>query len=85
MSNKEIMKTLIKGIEQPEYITLLLQLCKINSENKIDALHSHFCRGLSVEASAVFNDVKPQNLHSTIKRLNEMAAIVEKIKRLSRN
>ena len=77
------MKILMKGMEQPEYIALLLQLCKISSENKIDALHSHFCRGLTVETAAVLNDVKPQNLRSAIKRLNEVAGIVENIKHIN--
>ena len=74
------MKLLVKGIEPQERVNLIMQLTKIKSENIRSALIDHLSKGLSVNDAAMLNDVPQQNFNRALKRLNEVAAVVEKIK-----
>lgn len=58
----------------------LFLLCKISSENLKDAISDHLVKGLDEKNAALLNDVKKENLSRALKRLNEIAAIVEDIK-----
>ncbi|NQZ24477.1 MAG: hypothetical protein HRT53_20825 [Colwellia sp.] len=61
-------------------LNLLLQLCKIKSENIKNALSDHLVRGISKTSAAVFNNVQPPNLTRALIRLEEQAKIVEQLK-----
>ena len=71
---------LIKGIEPQERVNLIMKLTKIGSENIRSALIDHLSKGLSENDAAMLNDVPQQNFNRALKRLNEVAAVVEKIK-----
>ena len=74
------MKMLVRGIEPQERVSLIMQLTKIGSENIRSALIDHLSKGLSENDAAMLNDVPQQNFNRALKRLNEVAAVVEKIK-----
>ena len=74
------MKMLVRGIEPQERVDLIMQLTKIGSENIKSALIDHLSKGLSENDAAMLNDVPQQNFNRALKRLNEVAAVVEKIK-----
>ena len=74
------MKFLTKGLESEERINLLLQLTKIGSENIKSALVDHLTKGLAENDAAMLNDVSQQNFNRALKRLNNVAGVVEKIK-----
>jgi len=74
------MKMLVRGIEPQERVSLIMELTKIGSENIRSALIDHLSKGLSENDAAMLNDVPQQNFNRALKRLNEIAAVVEKIK-----
>jgi len=71
---------LVRGIEPQERVSLIMELTKIGSENIRSALIDHLSKGLSENDAAMLNDVPQQNFNRALKRLNEIAAVVEKIK-----
>jgi len=76
------MKMLVRGIEPQERVNLIMELTKIGSENIKSALIDHLSKGLSENDAAMLNDVPQQNFNRALKRLNEIAAVVEKIKEI---
>ena len=74
------MKLLVKGIEPQERVNMVIGLTKIRSENIRNALIDHLSKGLSANDAAMLNDVPQQNFNRALKRLNDVAAVVEKIK-----
>ena len=76
------MKFLTKGLEPEARINLLLQLTKIGSENIKSALVDHLSKGLNENDAAMLNDVSQQNFNRALKRLNEVAEVIEQIKEL---
>lgn len=76
------MKVLVQGLEPKERVNLFLKLTRIDSENIKSALIDHLCRGLNGDDAAMLNDVPRQNFNRALKRLNEVAGIVEQIKEL---
>ena len=74
------MKMLVRGMEPQARVDLIMQLTKIGSENIRSALIDHLSKGLSENDAAMLNDVPQQNFNRALKRLNEVAAVVEKIK-----
>jgi hypothetical protein len=76
------MKMLVRGIEPQARVDLIMQLTKIGSENIRSALIDHLSKGLSENDAAMLNDVPQQNFNRALKRLNEVAAVVEEIKEL---
>jgi len=79
------MKFLTKGLEPEERINLLLQLTKIGSENIRSALVDHLTKGLTENDAAMLNDVSQQNFNRALKRLNDVAGVVEQVKELDWN
>ena len=71
---------LIQGVEPQGRVNLIMQLTKIGSENIRSALIDHLSKGLNENDAAMLNDVPQQNFNRALKRLNEVAAVVEKIK-----
>lgn len=71
-----------RGSETRERMELLLKLTKITSENMISAIIDHYVNGLRQEHAALLNGIKQQNLNRTVKRLNELAGVVEQIKEI---
>lgn len=73
------MKVLIKGMESQARIDLLLQLTKVESEDKIKALYDHFCKGSTISAAAALNDVKQPKLAELIAKIERIAVVNEKL------
>lgn len=79
------MNLLIPGFESPERIELMLSLTKISSENLINALMLHYTVTYLESApwrAAIRHNVQLSNFVRGQERLEEVAAIVEKIKEL---
>ena len=76
------MKFLSKGLESEQRINLLLQLTKIGSATIKSALVDHLTKGLTENDAAMLNDVPQQNFNRALKRLNDVAGVVEQIKEL---
>ncbi|SQD80433.1 PapB/FocB family fimbrial expression transcriptional regulator [Moritella yayanosii] len=76
------MRILVQGLESKERVKLLLKLTKIDSENIQRALTDHLCKGHKEDDAAMLNDVPRQNFNRALKRLNDVAGIVEHIKEL---
>lgn len=76
------MKVLIKGEESELRVNLLFKLTRLDSENVKSALKDYLVKGYEPDDAAMLNDVKQQNFNRALKRLNEIAAIVEDIKNL---
>lgn len=74
------MKMLVKGLEEKLRVNLMMKLTRIDSENVKSALIDHLTKGLSEDDAAMLNDVRQQNFNRALKRLNEVATIVEDIK-----
>jgi len=79
------MNFLTKGFEPEERINLRLQLTKIGNENVKSALVDHLTKGLTENDAAMLNYVPQQNFNRALKRLNDVAGVVEKIKELDWN
>jgi len=76
------MKYLFKGMQTQERFELLLSLTRIQSESVISALNDYLVRGMDKKASAVINGVEMPNFSAALTKLENKAAIVEKIKEL---
>ena len=76
------MKYLFKGMQTQERFELLLSLTRIQSESVISALNDYLVRGMDKKAAAVINDVEMPNFSAALTKLENKAAIVEKIKEL---
>lgn len=79
------MKYLSRACESEKRLTLLISLTRINSEPVIQALRDHLqtnWRGLSDTSAAALNGVQLPNFNRALKKLNDVAAIVEQIKDL---
>tara|TARA_R110002020_G_scaffold129752_1_gene290290 strand:- start:557 stop:820 length:264 start_codon:yes stop_codon:yes gene_type:complete len=76
------MQYLFSGQVSIKRLALLISLTKINSDDIIEALADHFVKGLSESAAASVNGVQQPNLKRAIKKLNDVAEAVEKIKEL---
>ncbi|MBQ4836793.1 PapB/FocB family fimbrial expression transcriptional regulator [Pseudoalteromonas luteoviolacea] len=76
------MKYLFKGMQSHERFELLLQLTRINSENMIDALRDYLVRGMDKKAAALTNQIAVPNFSAALKKLEEKAAVVERLKEI---
>lgn len=76
------MNYLVSGLESKQRVELLLSLTKINSDALRDSIFDHLCVGHSEKDSAVINGVSQSNFNRAMKKLNDVASIVEKIKDL---
>jgi len=76
------MKMLVRGLEEESRVNLIMKLTRIDSEGVKSALIDHLTKGLSEDDAAMLNDVRQQNFNRALKRLNEVAVIVEDIKNL---
>lgn len=75
--------SLITGQESKARIMLFIGLTNIRSNNQIDALTDHFCKGYSKSAAAQLNGVLPTNFSKSIKSMNRACGIVDKINEAS--
>ena len=73
---------LVQGQESAERLSLLLELTRIDSDEVKQALRQHLTDGMSLKAAPILNGIKQQNFNRSLKRLNEIAATVEKIKEI---
>ena len=76
------MNYLIAGGESNERVELLLSLTKINSEPLRDSIVDHLCVGHAEKDAVLLNGVTQSNFNRAMKKLNDVAGIVEKIKEL---
>ncbi|MEQ3513606.1 PapB/FocB family fimbrial expression transcriptional regulator [Pseudoalteromonas sp. BZB3] len=76
------MKYLFKGMQTQERFELLLSLTRIQSESLINALNDYLVRGMDKKAAALANGVEMPNFSAALKKLEEKAQIIEKIKEL---
>lgn len=76
------MNYLISGFESKERVDLLISLTKINSEQLKDSIIDHLCAGHSEKDAVSLNGVTQSNFNRAMKKLNDVAGIVEKIKEL---
>ena len=76
------MKFLTKGLEPEARVHLLLLLTKIGSGNIKSALVDHLTKGLTENDAAMLNNVPQQNFNRALKRLNDVAGVVEQVKEL---
>lgn len=65
-----------------ERFNLLVSLTSIKSEDRINALKAFLCEAKDEANSCVIYDVDPSNFRQSLKRLEETAKTVEKIKEL---
>ena len=72
------MKYLVRGMESAERIDCLLAFTKIDSERKIEALHSHFVGGRAIGVAAALNEMTQSKLSNVIDTLNEIAGLCER-------
>lgn len=75
------MKYLIRGGESKTRVDLIISLTKMDSENMISAIHDHLVKGYQDTDASLLNDVKLPNFNKAMVRLNEIAGIVEDIKK----
>ena len=78
------MKYLVRGAESEAMVLALLKLTRITSENQIDAINDHLCKGHTVEIAAIFNGIKEQNLCRALSILDLKAGIAEEINELKK-
>jgi len=76
------MKYLFKGMQTQERFELLLSLTRIQSGSVISALNDYLVRGMDKKAAALANGVQMPNFSAALTKLENKAAIVEKIKEL---
>ena len=74
------MKYLCANSQTQERLELLLQLGKIKSDNIKGALSDHLVRGISKVRAAAFNNVPAGNLTRALKKLEQQAQTIEKLK-----
>lgn len=76
------MNYLLSGGFDEKKLELLLQLTSIRSDDIKAAIHDHLVRGASVQVAAAMNSVDASNLERSLKKLNDVAGIVEAIKEI---
>lgn len=74
------MKCLYPKSQSQVRLNLLLDSCKIKSPDIKNALSDHLVRGINKTAAAALNSVPAGNLSRALKRLEQQAQIIEKIK-----
>ena len=76
------MNHLKHGGHNSEKLELLLSLTSIRSDDVKAAIKDYLIRGANLEISAELNCINTPNLKRALKRLNETAAAVERIKEI---
>ena len=76
------MNYLLSGGYNPQKLELLLSLTSIRSDDIRAAIADHLIRGASIDLAASLNLVDPGNLKRSLKKLNEVAGVVEEIKNI---
>jgi methionyl-tRNA formyltransferase len=74
------MKCLTRNSQSQTRLDLLIKSCKIKSDNIKGALSDHLVRGASKTIAAALNNIPAGNLTRALKRLEQQAQIIEKIK-----
>ena len=74
------MKILLPGAEKQERIDKLLELKKIKSPKKIQAISDHLVLGHPLKMAAVRNRLDVSNFGKTIESIEKVALIVEELK-----
>lgn len=80
---------LLQGMEDAERFDILLSFIRIDNENMKAALRDHLVKpaegkpgGFSKRNAALFNDVDVSNFNRDLKRLNKVAAKIERLKEI---
>ena len=76
------MNYLLSGGYNPKKLELLLSLTSIRSEDIRAAISDHLVRGASIDLAAALNLVDAGNLKRSLKKLNEVARVVEEVKNI---
>ena len=76
------MKTLLRGKESKERLTLIISLTNIRSEEIIAMMYKIFVDGWSDEDAANMFNVPQPSINRAVKRLNEVSETIEEIKEL---
>ena len=76
------MNYLLSGGYNPQKLELLLSLTSIRSDDIRAAIADHLIRGASIDFAASLNLVDSSNLKRSLKKLNEVARVVEEIKNI---
>ena len=75
------MRLLCQGMLSKETLALYLKLTSIRSEAAIEALEWHLVKGHSVPTSCQLAEIPMPNFNRAYNTLNDVATIVEEIKR----
>jgi hypothetical protein len=78
------MKHLIPGTLNAERLVLLISLTSIRSEDIIEGLNWHLCRGHQLATAAALAQVPQNNLSRALDKVEAVADIVEQIKQHDR-
>ena len=76
------MNYLLSGGYNPQKLELLLSLTSIRSEDVIGAIRDHLIKGAPIEAASQWNYADAGNTKRALKKLNEVARIVEECKNI---
>jgi hypothetical protein len=76
------MKYLFIGSQSEQRFELLLSLTRINSDDVVSALYDHLVKGASENSAAIINGISMSNFNRAFKKLNEVAAAVERVKEI---
>lgn len=76
------MNYLLSGGYNPQKLELMLSLTSIRSEDIRSAIHDHLVKGAAIDTAAALNLVDSGNLNRALKKLNEVASVVEQIKNI---
>lgn len=76
------MKYLYAGSQSNERFELLLSLTRINSEDVVAALYDHLVKGATESSAAIMNGISMSNFNRAFKKLDTVAASVERIKEI---
>lgn len=76
------MKYLYAGSQSNERFELLLSLTRINSDEVVAALFDHLVKGASESSAAIMNGISMSNFNRAFKKLDTVAASVERIKEI---
>jgi hypothetical protein len=77
------MYRLIQGQVSEAQIDLLLELTRITSEGRIEAIKLHLVKGYPAPMAYGLCDVAQQNFHSTLEALNRVYVIHERLNELA--
>lgn len=78
------MKHLIPGTLNADRLALLISLTSIRSEDIIEGLNWHLCRGHQLATAAALAQVPQNNLGRALDKVETVAGIVEQIKQHDR-